>query len=100
MPSIMRYIIAARDTCICGRSASSRRRSGSVTDDRLENGCLTPHSFGGGQPVTNPFYRIGGVRCLSFQATHYLKSYFGQDSFLAPLISLRRVRSLRFEASH
>jgi len=27
------YIIAARGTCICGRSASSRRRSGNVTND-------------------------------------------------------------------
>ena len=29
----MKYIIAAKDTCICGRSDSSRRSSGSVTDN-------------------------------------------------------------------
>jgi hypothetical protein len=31
-PLIMRSIIVARDTCICERSASSRRPSGSVTN--------------------------------------------------------------------
>ena len=38
-PSTTRFIIAARDTCICARSASSRRTSGSGTKDSLGIGC-------------------------------------------------------------
>src|SRR5579859_3659274 len=44
MPSTTRFIIAARGTCICGRSASSRHRSECATDHLSCNGCRTPSS--------------------------------------------------------